>query len=142
MRHVLIMLLSLILGTACTQNLPATKVEINGIVVTAEIADDNMERAVGLMNRTSLVENAGMIFVFEDENHRSFWMKNTLIPLDIIFIDKNKTIVDIITMQPCKNLFCDSYRSKAPAKYVLEVNAGFAEEHGVKVGDFVDIKLK
>ena len=142
MRHVLIMLLSLILGTACTQNLPTTRVQVGGMNVIAEIADESMEKAVGLMNRTSLAPNAGMLFVWDSEAPRSFWMKNTLIPLDIIFIDENKEIVDITTMQPCKNLFCDSYRSKAPAKYVLEVNAGFAEEHGVKVGDFVDIKLK
>ena len=124
--------------TACTTQtqLETTRVQIAGISVVAEIADDNMERAIGLMNRTSLEENNGMLFVWEDESPRSFWMKNTLIPLDMIFISANGTIVDITTMQPCKTLFCESYKSK-PAKYVLEVNAGFVEKHGVKVGDAV-----
>ena len=127
--------------TACTTQtqLETTRVQIAGVSVVAEIADDNMERAIGLMNHTSLEENAGMLFVWSDEKTRSFWMKNTLIPLDIIFIDENKTIADITTMQPCKSLFCDSYRSKAPARYVLEVNAGFAEKHDVKIGDKVKI---
>lgn len=136
------MLLSLILGTACTQNLPTTRVQIGGVNVLAEIADSDMEKAIGLMNRTSLGENNGMLFIFDDERTRSFWMKNTLIPLDMIFIAANGTIVDVTTMQPCKSLFCESYRSKQPAKYVLEVNAGFSEEHGVEVGDSVDIKFK
>ena len=142
MRHVLIMLLSLVLGTACTQNLPTTRVHVGGVDIVAEIADDGMEKAVGLMNRTSLAPRAGMLFVWDDENTRSFWMKNTLIPLDIIFIAANGTIVDITTMQPCKSLFCESYRSKAPARFVLEVNAGFAAEHNVRVGDKVGIRLK
>ncbi len=136
------MLLGLILGTACTSNLETTQVKVGGVAVTAEIADSNTERAVGLMNRSSLGENNGMIFVWESESYRSFWMKNTLIPLDIIFIDANGVIVDVTTMQPCTTLFCDSYRSRAPAQYVLEVNAGFAEKHGVKVGDKVEIDSK
>ena len=143
MKHVLIMsLLGLILGTACTSNLETTTVKMGGVAITAEIADSNTERAVGLMNRSSLPEGTGMIFVWSDESYRSFWMKNTLIPLDIIFIDANGTIVDMTTMQPCKSLFCDSYRSKAPAQYVLEVNAGFAEKRGVKIGDKVEIDPK
>ncbi len=130
--------------TACTSQsqLPTTKAVVGGITVIAEIADDDRERTIGLMNRTSLAPRAGMLFVWDDEKQRSFWMKNTLIPLDMIFIAANGTIVDITTMQPCKSLFCESYKSKEPAKYVLEVNAGFAEEHDVKIGDFVDIKLK
>lgn len=141
MRYLLIMslLAAILFSSACTQDLPVTKVEIGGIVINAEIADDDKERAIGLMNRTSLAENAGMIFIFDDEKHRSFWMKNTLMPLDMIFISANGAIVDITTMQPCKSLFCESYKSKQPAKYVLEVNAGFAEKHGVKVGDRVEL---
>ncbi len=141
MRYVSIMsLLAILFSSACIQsNLPTTTVKINSTIVTAEIADDDRERTIGLMNRTSLAENAGMIFIFDDEKHRSFWMKNTLIPLDMIFISANGAIVDITTMQPCKSFFCESYRSKLPAKYVLEVNAGFAEGHGVKVGDRVEL---
>jgi uncharacterized membrane protein (UPF0127 family) len=143
MRYLLIMsLFSVLFASACTQQLPTTNVQVGGVTVIAEIADDDRDRTIGLMNRSSLPEGAGMIFVFDDEKQRSFWMKNTLIPLDMIFISANGTIVDITTMQPCKSLFCESYRSKQPAKYVLEVNAGFAEKHSTKVGDFVNIKLK
>ena len=61
-----------------------------------------------------------------------------MIALDMIFIDKNKTVVDVTTMQPCRSLFCESYKSK-PAKYVLEVNAGFAGKYGIRIGDVVKI---
>ncbi len=133
-------LLAIILGTACTSNLETTKVNVAGIEIIAEIADDDSERAIGLMNKTSLPEGSGMLFVWNDERQRSFWMKNTLIPLDMIFISANGTIVDMTTMQPCKSLLCESYKSK-PAKYVLEVNAGFAEKNNVKLGDKVIVNI-
>ena len=142
MRYVLIMsLFSLLFASGCTENLPTTNVQVGGVTVIAEIADDDRERAIGLMNRTSLPEGTGMLFVFDGEKQRSFWMKNTLIALDMIFIAANGTIVDITTMQPCKSLFCKSYKSKLPAKYVLEVNAGFAEKNSIKTGDKVEIGI-
>src|SRR3989344_4541488 len=76
------------------------------IKINVEIADDNEERMKGLMFRERLDENAGMLFVFEDEQYQAFWMKNTLIPLDIIFIGKNLEIVDIENAVPCKTGDC------------------------------------
>jgi uncharacterized membrane protein (UPF0127 family) len=105
------------------------------IQLNAEIADDAAERSAGLMNRANLPENGGMLFVFENEERHAFWMKDTLIPLDILFIDSAKKIVDIQAMIPCTSSSCKLYRSSAPAKYALEVNAGFVSMNGIRVGD-------
>ena len=67
-----------------------------------------------------------MLFIFQQERPQSFWMKNTLIPLDMIFISADLVIVDITTMNPCKTDPCPDYTSKQPARYCLEVNAGYA----------------
>lgn len=103
-----------------------------------EIADDPFEQTKGLMYRSSLEWNNGMLFAFENEEIRSFWMKNTLIPLDMVFIDKDLKIVDIIeNAQPCKTNNCPSHVSNQPAKYVLEVNAGYVKENKISVGDTI-----
>lgn len=104
--------------------------------IYVEIADNPFEQSKGLMYRNNLDWNSGMLFVFDNERVQSFWMKNTLIPLDMIFIDKNHRIVDIKeNTQPCKIQNCPSYISKQPAKYVLEVNAGYAKENYINIGD-------
>ena len=107
--------------------------------VNVEIADSIQEQERGLMFRESLGENSGMLFVFDDDNIRSFWMKNTLISLDIIWIDENLKIVHIENAVPCKQEYCASYVSNVSAKYVLEVNGGFVEKNKIEVGDFVKI---
>jgi YVTN family beta-propeller protein len=111
----------------------------NSSVITrvfVEVPDDLEEFARGLMFRKHLPWNAGMLFAYDDEEPRRFWMKNTLIPLDMIFVDSNSKIIDIKeNVPPCKQEECPTYPSKEPAQYVLEVNAGFVEEKGVKVGD-------
>lgn len=117
-------------------------VEINNKKISIEIADSPEERQQGLMFRTSLSEDQGMLFIFEQSAQVSFWMKNTLIPLDIVFIDENKQIADIQTAQPCTADPCTLYKPPQPVLYVLEVNAGFAEKYGIKVGDKVEINLK
>lgn len=110
------------------------------IKVNAEIADSPEEWQKGLMYREYLADDSGMLFVFNDSNYRSFWMKNTLIPLDMIFVSANGTIVDINEdFQPCKTDFCDSYKSKGKARYVLEVNGGFAEGNNISIGDLAII---
>ena len=102
--------------------------------IDIEIADDDAERATGLMNRYKLEENQGMMFVFPYEDYQSFWMKNTILPLDMIFVNKEREIVKIH-----KNTkpFADniSYPSERPAIYVIEVNAGFTEKYDIKAGD-------
>lgn len=109
------------------------------IKINVEVADDNNERGKGLMFREKLNENDGMLFVFDDESYLAFWMKNTLIPLDIIFIDENYGIVDIKNAVPCKEDPCALYKSLKPAKYVLEVNTNFTAKNKIKVGDKVII---
>ena len=102
------------------------------VELEVEIADDDRERQRGLMERTELAENAGMLFVFEQEQPLSFWMKNTLIPLSVAYIDSDGRIIDIQDMEP---LDTTSHPSAEPAQYALEVNQGFYEEHGIEVGD-------
>ena len=115
--------------SACTitenQN-PAnfSSVEIGEQKFEVEIANTNESRQKGLMFRESLEKNKGMLFVFDYEEKHSFWMKNTLLPLDIIWISKDKKIVDIQAMQPCTEDPCKSYQPIANSKYVLEVGAG------------------
>ncbi len=106
------------------------------VFVSAEVADTPQERAVGLMFRESLPQSQGMLFIFEDEAPRSFWMKNTLIPLDMIFMDGNGTVVGVVeNALPCKNDPCRGYSSGKAAKYVLEVNANFSRENRISEGN-------
>jgi len=108
------------------------------ITVDAEIADNMTTRAKGLMGRKSLGEYEGMLFVFDRPGTYSFWMLNTTIPLDAIFIDGNGDVVEIIQMEPCGfnvlNCSANNYKSKEQAQYVLEVNQGFADEHSIIPG--------
>lgn len=104
--------------------------------VFVEVPDEREEFARGLMFRSHLPWNAGMLFAFDEEEPRRFWMKNTLIPLDMIFIDSSSKIIDIKeNVPPCKQEECPTYPSREPAQYVLEVNAGFVREMGIKIGD-------
>ena len=105
--------------------------------ISVEVADNKSERREGLMNRESLCQSCGMLFVYPDADERAFWMKNTLIPLDIIFISADKKVLNVETAYPEPNT-SDSdltrYWSDGQAKYVLEVNAGYAEEKGIEKG--------
>ena len=105
------------------------------ISIVAEIADEPSERQKGLMFRDHLADGNGMIFVFEEEKPRSFWMKNTLIPLDILYFDASGVLVSALTMQPCTADPCMSYPSNASAQYALEVNEGFIKKYNISVGD-------
>ncbi len=108
--------------------------------VRVEIADDSEEQAQGLMNRTSLGEDQGMLFVFDEEATLSFWMRNTLIPLSVAYIDSEGRIVDIQKMEPLDDE-PPQYVSAEPAQYALEVNQGFFEERGVEVGNTTELPL-
>jgi uncharacterized protein len=108
------------------------------VPVRVEIADTEAEQQTGLMGRSALAEDAGMLFVFEGEQALSFWMKDTLIPLSIAYIDAAGRIVDIQDMQPLDDV-PPHYVSAEMAQYALEVNQGFFEEWGVMVGDTVEL---
>jgi uncharacterized membrane protein (UPF0127 family) len=105
------------------------------VEVAVEIADSDAERETGLMNRESLAEDAGMLFVFDEDVDFAFWMKNTLIPLSIAFADAEGEIVRILDMEPCEADPCPVYDPEATYRTALEVNQGAFDEWGVAEGD-------
>lgn len=109
-------------------------------VIDIEIADTDYDRQLGLMKRISMEEKQGMLFIFPAEEKQSFWMRNTLISLDMIFINSNKKIVTI--HKNTKVLSDQSYPSAAPAQYVLEVNAGFTDKFNIQVENRIDWMVK
>ena len=99
------------------------------------------EQRRGLMFREQLDMDSGMLFVYEEEGDRTFWMKNMFIPLDIIWIDSNKEVVFIKEhVQPCREDTCPSLHSDKNAQYVLEINSGMAQKIGLSVGDRMEIE--
>ncbi len=111
----------------------------SGLVIQAEIARTPEQRATGLMNRTFLGTDQGMLFVFDAPAQHNFWMKNTLIPLDIIFISEDLAIVKIHHAVPCTADPCPTYSSAEPAIYVLEVNGNLTAKEGIAEGSTVVI---
>lgn len=108
--------------------------------IDIEIADDDYERETGLMHRSSLKQSQGMLFVFEQEEQRGFYMKNTLIPLDLIYLNKEGVIVSFAENAKPEDL--TTLPSNVPAQYVLEINGGLAEEWVLEIGDRVEWKRK
>lgn len=106
--------------------------------ITAEVADTGPTRQRGLMLRKGMPDNRGMVFVFEERRVQEFWMHNTCIPLDMMFIDKDGFITGIEENVPTMN--DNTYGSGCPSTYVLEVNAGWARRHGVEPGQTVKIE--
>lgn len=103
--------------------------------LTIEIADNDAETTQGLMFRRSMPDSCGMIFVMKENEPHSFWMKNTYIPLDIIYLDESKKIVTIqANTTPFSEAEVPSYEK---AKFVLEVNAGYCKRKGIEKGDVV-----
>lgn len=107
--------------------------------VSVELADSNEERALGLMYRESLAPDAGMLFAYTSDATESFWMKNTLISLDIIFIASDLKIVSIA--RETTPLSLDPIAASAPYRYVLEVRAGYAAAHQIESGQSVRLEL-
>ena len=116
-------------------------VEINSNRINVEIADNFEERAQGLMNRELLPENAGMLFIFENEGNYPFWMMNMKFNLDMIWINANGRVVYVAKSVPPCGVSCKAIDPNNNAKYVLEVDAGFADKHKVVEGSFVRIVL-
>ena len=144
-RFFALMVLALTLTTACRAEtplkdhdiVPVTITKANGETVTLDVemavSDEAEER--GLMYRTSMPENSGMLFMFEREDIRAFWMKNTLIPLDMVFIRKDGKIVNIHENAVPKDL--TPIYSTGPSNAVLEINGGRAAKLGLKPGDII-----
>jgi uncharacterized membrane protein (UPF0127 family) len=103
---------------------------------SVEVMRTDAERAQGLMFRTGLDQGKGMFFVFDTEDIYPFWMKNTLFAIDIIWLDKDKRVVDIASdVPPCRTTPCPVYTPSAKVLYVLEIPAGDAARYGIKPGD-------
>ena len=143
MHRIATLLHALVLASLCSACASAPvaasqepEVELHGRSIKVEIAADDASRAHGLMDRTSMPADHGMLFVFPDSQIRTFWMKNTLIPLDMLFFDADRKLVTLLAnVPPCKADPCAVYPSTAPARYVLELNAGAAAKLGVREGD-------
>ena len=110
-------------------------IDINKIL-HIETADSPFKRSVGLMYRKKLDPNSGMLFVFPDSDQRSFWMKDTHIPLSIAYIDENGIITNIEKMNPLETT---GVKSSKPCKYALEVNQGWFAKNGISAGDKIKL---
>lgn len=124
---------------------PAFKPEFGSVCAKdkcfdVELAKTQSQRDRGLMHRKELDKDKGMLFIFDKEGVYPFWMKNTLISLDIIWLDSTGKVVFISqNTTPCKSIICPSIIPSANAKYVLEINAGICQEIGLKLGDLMQI---
>ena len=109
-------------------------------LIDIELADTDVLRARGLMFRESMPENAGMLFLMDFEEIQSFWMRNTYISLDMLFVNAER---EIVTIHANTTILSDrSYHSTRPALYVVEVNAGFSYRHNINVGDFIQFTIE
>lgn len=123
--------LAVTFASAAGAQLPVVQLNAGMHLVRAEVAADFTTRMQGLMHRESLAPNAGMLFVFDETVIHCMWMKNTLIPLSVAFIDTTGTIVNIADMQPHSE---QSHCASAPALFALEMTRGWFAQRGVKAG--------
>lgn len=138
MRYFLLLFFAL-LSTGCSSHSPKSWVEVKGKRFVVEVMTTHDGRSRGLMFRDSLEDGNGMLFVHEAEQPMSYWMKNTKIPLDIIYFDANKKLVSVQQrVPPCTDGDrCPNFPSEADAKFVLELNAGSFEKHQFSKGDVI-----
>lgn len=128
---------------ACAARASGPSVELKGKHFDIEIAADDASRERGLMFRDAMPADHAMLFLFESMEPRVFWMKNTHIPLDILYFDQNYKLVSMQQrVPPCHSAGndCPGYPSTGPAQYVLELNAGVADQLGVKQGDELKVR--
>jgi uncharacterized protein len=131
------------LGFSCRQtlksDLPVTSLKINGHEIFVEVANTETTREAGLMFREHMDWDNGMLFVFDDTAQRYFWMKNTVIPLSIAFMDEKGVILNILEMPPETE---QNFPSNGPARFALEMNTGWFTKNGLKAGDLVEGALE
>ena len=131
----------MLLAGCATAKHKATAVVLHGQKFSMELATDEPSRERGLMFRTALGSDHSMLFVFPSSEPRAFWMKNTLIPLDILYFGTDRRLVSMqLNVPSCKADPCPLYPSNAPARYVLELSAGTARRIGAEVGDELKIE--
>jgi len=124
---------------ACPLELPVATISIKDHSLAVALATTPKARVCGLSNRVKLPENHGMLFIYPTLGPRTFWMKDTHIPLSIAFLDDSGLILSIHQMTPMQT--DERYRSSQPVRYALEVNQGWFAENGIGVGDLVEMKL-
>ena len=125
--------LSLAAAPALAQQpqLPVVQLNAGMYLIRAEVAADYGSRMTGLMHRPSMQSNAGMLFIFDDNERQCMWMKNTLIPLSVAFIDEHGTVINVEDMAPQTE---DSHCALRPSRYALEMNRGWFAARGIKPG--------
>ncbi|MCL4383927.1 DUF192 domain-containing protein [Patescibacteria group bacterium] len=134
--------LILVLNPPTNNNLPTISVVFNQKEYLLEIARSNSERAAGLSNRKELCPTCGMIFIFGQDTTLPFWMKDTLIPLDMVWLDHQGQIVSIATANPEPGVALNQlkiYQNSTPAKYVIELNAGDSQKLNLRVGETINL---
>ncbi len=149
-KNVLLLIIPIFLGSLLILNVLFAKTQqpepdspmavIDGTKVKIEIADTVEKRKNGLMLRKFMPKNNGMLFIFDKLEKPVFWMKDCFIPLDIIFIRNNKIVNMYHSVPPCKEDPCELYPSIEYVDSALEVNAGFAQKHKIKINDKIEIK--
>jgi len=135
----------LVVPTACLRGseMKVIPLFIGDLKFTVEVADTDEKWTTGLMYREYIADDFGMLFVSRDEEYHSFWMKNCKIHLDIIFLDRNKQVINIhADVPPCTYTPCPSYPSDRPAMYVLELRGKRAQEINLKPGDVISFNWK
>ena len=136
-KHLIAVLIGLVLGaTAWAQSaMPVMELSAGFYRIEAEVASNDRNRQLGLMNRQSMPPQHGMLFVFTENNTHCMWMRNTLLPLSVAFLNEEGKIINIEDMQPQTE---DNHCAKVPARYALEMNLGWFAQRGIKPG----MKLK
>jgi len=124
---------------ACPLELPTATISIKGQALIVELAATPEARTCGLSHREYLLQHQGMLFIFPEKSPQTFWMKDTLIPLSIAFLDDSGKIINIQDMTPMQS--DELYHSSAPAKYALEVNQGWFKKNKIEAGERVAIEL-
>ena len=138
--RILLLAICGLLCSACLAREP--QVVLNGERFTVEVAESQQKQALGLMFRDSMPDDHGMLFIFPAEGFRSFWMKNTRIPLDIMYFDEDLKLVSVAeNAQPCRTRRCPNYPSEGPAKYVLELNDGKEAELSLRTEDELQLRV-
>ena len=137
----LFLLITIFVCASCSAQDPY--VVLKGQRFTVEWADTSDKQALGMMFREHLADYHGMLFLFPVESRRSFWMKNTRIPLDIFYFDEKRQLLNVAeNARPCRSQSCPRYLSEGPAMYVLELNGGKAAELGVLPGDVLELHIE
>ena len=127
--------LSLVASIALAQQqLPVVQLNAGMHLIHAEVAADYGSRMTGLMHRASMPSNNGMLFIFDDNERQCMWMKNTLIPLSVAFIDESGKVINIEDMAPQTE---DSHCATRPSRYALEMNKGWFAARGIKAGSTI-----